>query len=583
MRSSIRNVIFFLKVSNGFDLSFFLFYCLKTILDSFVPFIGIYYPSRIIYYISNNNDLNKSVHEIIIFFIISIVSKLVQNKITYVLTVKNKKVDYCTQKALAENLMNLKYYELDSPDIMNKLELAKEFMKKTSISDILLTFEKSISNFFVFLGTLYIISYMGVIIIPIFVVVLLINVICENKRIKQRRDFEKYNVGILREIQYQDKVMNDYHFAKDIRLFNMQKFIIQKYKDRIYEYKQNYYKTSKIRLLYYFIGFAMEAVRDYIVYAIVCIKFLYKKIGVSEFYLYTAAISKMYMSINSIFTSLVNLNDKAKNIEYLKYFFTLDFKDHVETNQQKEELQVIKFDHVYFKYSQEYVLKDICLEIHSKDKIGIVGENGGGKSTLIKLLLGLYQPTKGKILFNGKDINEMNSSEYMDYFSVIFQDNLVLPFSVYENILFLKKLEQEKLNEVLRAVDLTDKVKGLQHGLDTNLSKIFDEDGVEFSGGEQQQLMLARALCKDAAIHVYDEPTSALSAIKEKDILCSLEQYVNHKTIVFISHRLAFCLYCDNIIVLHNGEIVEEGNHQDLMNEKGRYYEMFSAQSNSYK
>lgn len=570
-------------MSSKFDLTFILCYCIKTILDSLVPFNMIYFPSRIIFYISNSSDLKKTFLEILIFFIVSLVSKLAQNKVNYILAVKNKKIDFYTQKSLSENLMNLKYNKLESQDVMNKLELAKEFMKKTSISDILLTFETIVSNFFVFLGTLYIISYMGVIIIPIFVLVLSVNVICENKRTLQRRNFEKDNVGIIREIKYQDKVMNDYHFAKEIRIFSMQKFIIQKYKERIFEYKQNYYKTSKIRLLYYFICFAMEAVRDYIVYTIVCIKFIHKQIGVSEFYLYTAAISKMYMSINSIFTSFVNLNDKAKNIEYLKYFFIVDNNDQTETNHNKEELQTIKFDHVYFKYSNEYVLKDICIEIHSKEKVGIVGENGAGKSTLIKLLLGLYQPTKGKILFNGKDINELNGNEYMDYFSVIFQDNFVLPFSVYENILFLNKIESEKLNEVLQSVDLLNMVKKLHYGLDTNLSKIFDEDGVEFSGGEQQQLMLARALCKDAAIHIYDEPTSALSAIKEKDILCNLQQYLNDKTTIFISHRLAFCLYCDTIIVMHNGEIVEKGNHQKLMKGKGIYYKMFSTQSNSFK
>ena len=244
----------------------------------------------------------------------------------------------------------------------------------------------------------------------------------------------------------------------------------------------------------------------------------------------------------------------------------------------------VVFDHVSFTYPRaaEPTLKDLCFTIKRGERLAVVGENGAGKTTMIKLLLRLYEPDEGTIYLGGRDIRTMSREETLKQFAVVFQDFKLLAFSVKENICIGPGGDEERLHEVLRKLDLDKVLESTPHGAETSVYRLFDEEGVEFSGGERQKMAIARALYKDSPIVVMDEPTAALDPIAEAEIYGHLNWLVEHKTALFISHRLSSCKFCDRVAVFENGGVTQCGSHKELMAQEGLYRRMFAAQARYY-
>lgn len=244
-----------------------------------------------------------------------------------------------------------------------------------------------------------------------------------------------------------------------------------------------------------------------------------------------------------------------------------------------------EFKHVWFKYpdSEEYTLKDINLKWRIGEKMALVGKNGCGKSTLVKLLCRLYDPTEGEITLNGIDIRKYKYEEYMELFSVVFQDSKLFSFSLAENVAADTEYDPERVTDCVIRAGLGDRLKTMENGIETCLYKDFDENGVEISGGEAQKLCLARAIYKGSPFIVLDEPTAALDPISEYDIYTKFNSIVGTRTAIYISHRLSSCRFCDDITVLDNGHIIERGSHEKLIAKGGIYTAMWAAQAEYYK
>ncbi len=274
--------------------------------------------------------------------------------------------------------------------------------------------------------------------------------------------------------------------------------------------------------------------------------------------------------------------------EYLEY---LEFENRIEDGTEPvaengDKSILLECEHVSFRYpgTEEDVIHDLNLKMTLRpgDHIAIVGRNGSGKTTFIKLLCRLYTVTEGVIRLNGRDIRDYTYQEYVDVFSVVFQDYRMFSLELGENIAASEEVDQERALDSMRKAGLGHRLENLPHGLDTYVGKEFEESGVNFSGGERQKLAIARAIYKDAPFVIMDEPTAALDPISECDVYESFDRLVGHKAAVYISHRLASCRFCDRILVFAEGGVVQNGSHETLVEQEGLYRQMWSAQAQWY-
>ncbi len=280
-------------------------------------------------------------------------------------------------------------------------------------------------------------------------------------------------------------------------------------------------------------------------------------------------------------------------IETRKAASTLDFLD-VADEMYKGKLPVekrsdnqyqIEFKNVSFKYpgTENYALKNFSLTLKIGEKLAIVGMNGSGKTTMIKLLCRLYDPDEGEILLNGVDIRKFKQDEYSRLFSVVFQDYQLFSFMLAENVAVSENFDSVKVEKCLKEAGLDERLKTLKDGIQSYLYKDFEDDGIEISGGEAQKIAVARSVYKEAPFILMDEPTAALDPISEYEIYAGFDKMVGDKTAIYISHRLSSCRFCEKIAVFHEGSLIQTGSHEELLkDEKGKYREMWNAQAKYY-
>lgn len=321
-------------------------------------------------------------------------------------------------------------------------------------------------------------------------------------------------------------------------------------------------------------------------YLLVALKTVTGAITIGAFTRYAGALNQFG---NACFTIISSNGELRKICTYMKEFLafldmeTLHEKGSIPIEKRDDGEYELAFENVSFHYpgSDKLVLKDVNCKFHTKGKLAVVGKNGAGKTTFIKLLCRLYEPTKGQITLNGIDIRKYDEEEYRRLFGVVFQDFKLFALPVWENITAGFELQEDRIWESLQQADAKELVSGMPNGLETFLYKNL-EDGVEISGGEAQKLALARALYKDAPVVILDEPTAALDPKAEAEIYSHFNQMVEGRTSIYISHRMSSCRFCDDIIVFEDGRIVERGSHEELLASGAAYADMWNAQAKYY-
>lgn len=402
-------------------------------------------------------------------------------------------------------------------------------------------------------------------------------------------EFGELIKGFNRVFNYFVYFSRDKERSLDIRMYQQEKI------SRLYLEKEKLFKVGYMVSttrgpmgLWAGVSGAVSAVFTGLAYAFVCLKAWAGAFGVGSVAQYVGAITALSTHIGALVSAWGELRANAAFLR--KTFEFLDipnkmYQGSLTTEKRSDRNYEIEFRDVSFKYpgSEEYALRHVSMKFRVGERLAVVGQNGSGKTTFIKLLCRLYDPTEGVILLNGIDIRKYDYDEYIALFSVVFQDFKLLAFSLGQNVAASVEYDRGRVQDCLEKAGFSTRLEGMPNGIDTNLYKEFDENGVQISGGEAQKIALARALYKDAPFVVLDEPTAALDPIAEMEIYSKFNKIVGDKTAIYISHRLSSCRFCDNVAVFDHGEIVQRGSPDTLVrNEEGKYFELWNAQAQYY-
>ncbi|MCM1105568.1 MAG: ABC transporter ATP-binding protein/permease [Blautia sp.] len=375
-------------------------------------------------------------------------------------------------------------------------------------------------------------------------------------------------------------------YIKDIRLFGLGDYLYRKMKvfqsvGRVFTEKGCY--TGKCQAVSSFAAQILAAVT----YICIAAKALAGSITVGEVTMYASAVIAMAAGAQRMLEKYQNINYMNEYLNTYEEFITqpnMHYDGTLPTEKRDDNRYLIEFSHVSFRYpgTEQDVLRDVSITFHVGERLALVGQNGAGKTTLIKLLCRLYEPTEGEIRLNGINIAKYDYDEYARIFSVVFQDFRLYDFPLDENVSCGQPVEEERLKEVLMLSGMWERVQELPERQKTLLGHE-NGQGVSLSGGEAQKIAIARALYKDAPFIILDEPTASLDPLAEAEIYENFDTLIRNKTAIYISHRMSSCKFCDRIVVFGEGKIMEEGNHESLLAERGIYYRLYNAQAKYYK
>ena len=479
------------------------------------------------------------------------------------------------------------YDKLESPEYKNLYSQYTGYVRSSTLNEYNAVMEllSSVLSILVF-GTM--ISMLHPLIAAGLVVMAVVHYFAKKPLVKIQHKMNIRLVANDRKFKYATAIATDFENAKEIRLYNMHGWVKSVTDDCIAEHRKVH---SIIQWYTFFVGFchnALHLLRDGFAYVYLILMFMNGELTPGDFVLYFTAIT-------SFSTTLNNLTERFNEIhKYDLQVSEIRKTEKIESSRTRGEgIPVphkdaeIEFRGVSFRYpnAKEDTIRGISFKIGAGERLAVVGINGAGKTTLVKLLCGLYLPTEGEILLNGHPVNEYNINEYYSVFSAVFQDINVLPLTIAENVacsIDNNKIDREKVHTALEYAGLWEKVSSLEKGMDTYFDKEVHAKAVDFSGGEKQKLALARAIYMDRPFLILDEPTSALDPIAENKMYLQFNEITKNNTALFISHRLASTRFCDRIIHMEKGKIIEYGIHDELMKMNGKYAEMFRIQSQYY-
>lgn len=376
--------------------------------------------------------------------------------------------------------------------------------------------------------------------------------------------------------------------GKDVRLYQLQHWLDEAYRKVNRKYQTLKAKENNVFFANDLFGLMLQLGRDIFCYGWL-IGMLKEGMAVSEFVLYIGMVGGFSGYFTTISNVIAEIGRFQKSISYLREF--LDYKGNAHDGtgiclKDGDDVEVV-FSHVDFAYpgQERKVLEDVSFTMKKGEKVALVGINGAGKSTIVKLLCGFYQPDAGHIYVNGVDIRELDLKDYYAKMAVMFQNNFMYSYTIADNVCCSssKDYDRERCVDVLKKAGLWEYIEKLPKQEQTYLGKDIEPEGVGLSGGQIQKLMLARALYRNCSLLLLDEPTAALDAIAEHEMYESYDRLLAGKTMLFISHRLASTRFCDKIILLEEGKIIEEGTHEELLEKGGSYADMFEVQSRYYR
>ena len=578
---------------------------LYEFIHSLQPFITIWFSARIVDELTNHCRKDYIASYVICVITINFICIVFQNVLLHICNEKEMQMWIWFEKVFSDKQMSLDYDDLEDVSIQKQRQEVEEnlFMFGNGLAQLVWgtsVMVKVFINIFVALlmsGTLFI-SKTGEKIVdhPIWIVAILGCItLCGFSNYKATRKenslFMKWcdnSLWFNRTFMFfGHELYTNLERAKDVRIYRQDTLAIKKIEELEAwgkaEKKNSFHMAFFPSVAGFIVGLGNCAC-----YLFVAIKAFLGAYGVGSVVQYVSVLTRLGDGIRDL---MFMVSDNELYCAHLKKMYDyLDIPNHMYqgslTVEKREDNEYyIEFRNVSFKYprTENYVLRNVNLKFKIGEKLAVVGMNGSGKTTFIKLLCRLYDPTEGEILLNNVDIRKYDYKEYMSIFSVVFQDFKLFSFGLGQNVSASFHYNEELAKRCLEKAGFYERLQSMKKGLETSIYKDLDEEGVEISGGEAQKIALARALYKNAPFIILDEPTAALDPIAEYEVYSKFNEIVQDKTAIYISHRLSSCRFCDVIAVFDGGQIVQRGVHDRLLQDThGKYYELWNAQAQYY-
>ena len=596
-----NNVFFLLRMIRKYLPMSFVFVIIDIPLAVFLDYVGVRIPNLIVGMIQG---YSVSVGIIAAFGIASVVAAVILQYGNRMVSAQAPQLCAKLDLKLFEKYMTCSYEKLEDADFTAHYKEADGYLA----DDNHFLSEAAMHIIEIGSGALGIILYFSILIrLPKWVlavlitgtiVELLISRNAENERKKRQETIGR----LTRKADYMNKTAADVRSAKDIRIFGMLPWLEEKFTAVLDRFHIENTQVEKQRIRIARIRAGISGVLEILTGILLAVFVLQEKLSLAEYILYVGAIRSFSMWSFQFGTLMQNFYRMNGDLSRIRSFIdgeeTIQSNTQTQVNKQSnrsivnttgmkfDHVSKIEFSHVFYRYpkSDRWIVKDLSFVIEDGEKIALVGMNGAGKTTMIKLLCGLLIPTKGTIRINGVSSTDISREDYYRLFSTVFQDIHLFPASIQKNIVCSdEQIDPIRFDDAVKKSGMDQVAQKFRDGLNTLLVAEVDEDAVNLSGGQVQKLMLARAIYKNAPILLLDEPTAALDPIAEKNIYLQYNEMAEGKVSVFISHRLASTVFCDRIFFMKNGIIAEEGTHEELIQKKGDYYEAFSVQSKYYQ
>jgi len=588
-RQNLHNTIKTTKYMLGLvwkgDKTFMFIKGIMALLNAIFPLPFVVIPGLIVNELTSERKIDVLILYVSLIIITPVISQIINITMNKILIKISMKISLKIETDFYYHASIMDYELLENPDIMTMKDRTQ-----TTLNNALRTVDQLSSLISAIISLLaissIIITLNGLIILLIVIIIYVNSLVTkwlQNKQYlfgKELSKYQRHQWGLTH-------MLNGIFYAKELRLFKLNSLFINMFIDRKTETNNAIVNNNKNRNKASMFYSMTNLIQQLSIYVYLIYSVIKRGLSVGSMTIYMSAVAQFTSSLSAVINSYIELTGDSLTVQELMEFMNIPLKQFKTGDKTPifNKDSIIEFKNVSFKYpgSENYALKNMNLIIRGDEKLCIVGANGSGKSTFIKLITRLYWLEEGEILLNGINIYEFDYLKYQRLFAPMFQDFALYSMSLGENILLANEFNQDRFNEVCTKSSLSSMVEKLPKGYETQITKLIDDTGIDPSGGESQRIAIARAVYHDAKIYLLDEPTAALDPITEYEIYTQFNEMIENKTAILITHRLSAVQLADKIAVFENGNIMEYGTHKELYENGGIYTEMFNKQAQFYR